>query len=329
MNGVPLETRVALLRAHGSFAQAYSATYQRNLLHFGDERGFIAHKNVRHTAFVLADPVAPPDHRADLIGRFLAKYPDATFWQISRPIAEMLAQQGFFINDLGPDPRIDLTRYSFSGKDKQNLRTAFNRAAKSGYVIRECALASLNIDEVRRLSDQWRATRTFGSREVSFLNRPFVPADEIDVRKFFMFDRNGRLEALGGFDPIYEAGNVVGYIAQHNRNRPEVASFADHAIKHHAIETFQREGRKRLHLGLAPFAHIVEFDFPMNKSRLVHRVFVFSYKNFLVNRFIFPLKGHELHKRQFRGVMEQTYCAFSRRPTVARLIMALRACDII
>jgi lysylphosphatidylglycerol synthetase-like protein (DUF2156 family) len=329
MDEVPLETRVALLRAHGSFPQAYSATYQPNLQHFGDERGFVAYRKIGRTAFVLGDPIAPPDQRADLIARFLTQHPIADFWQVSRPIVELLLPRGFSINELGPDPRLDLSTYNFSGKDKQNLRTALNRAAKSGYVIRECSLASLNIDEVRAMSEAWRATRTIRSREVAFMNRPFELADEVDVRKFFLFDRDGRLQALGGFDPIYENGHVIGYIAQHNRNRPEVAAFADHAIKRHAIETFQREGRKWLYLGLAPFAHLLNQDYKPSRSQLVHRIFVFSYKNYLVNRFIYPLKGHELHKRQFRGVMEQTYCAFSRKPTIGRLFLVLRACNVV
>jgi lysylphosphatidylglycerol synthetase-like protein (DUF2156 family) len=329
MDGVPLENRVALLRAHGSFPQAYSATYQPNLLHFGDERGFIAYKKIGRTAFVLADPVAPPDEHAVLIARFLKQHPVADFWQVSRSIVEILLPQGFFINELGPDPRLDLATYNFSGKDKQNLRTALNRAAKSGYVIRECSLASLDIGEVRKMSDSWRATRTIRSREVSFINRPFEAADEVDVRNFFLFDRDGQLQALGGFDPIYENGEIVGYIAQHNRNRHEVAAFADHAIKRHAIETFQREGRKWLYLGLAPFAHLLNQQYQSNRSQLVHRVFVWSFKNHLVNRFIYPLKGHELHKRQFRGVMEQTYCAFSGWPTIPRLFKTLRACNMI
>jgi lysylphosphatidylglycerol synthetase-like protein (DUF2156 family) len=230
---------------------------------------------------------------------------------------------------MGPDPRLDLATYEFSGKDKQNLRTAVNRAAREGYVVRECPLASLDIGDVRALSDQWRATRIIRNRELAFLNRPFVIADEPDVRKFFMFDADGALVALGGFDPIYEAGSVVGYIAQHNRNLAGVESFADHAIKHQAVKTFQQEGRKWLFLGLAPFAHIRDHHFTPNKSWLVRRAFAFLYRTWLINRFAFPFKGHELHKRQFRGVMEQTYCAFSKRPTVPRLIKVLRACELI
>src|SRR5258705_11458412 len=92
---VRLEIRTALLRAHGNFPQAFSATYQPGLAHFGDERGFIAYKCVWGTAIALADPVAARNHCAALIDRFIDKYPDTAFWQISRPVADILVQRNF------------------------------------------------------------------------------------------------------------------------------------------------------------------------------------------------------------------------------------------
>jgi len=59
MTGVPLNIRIELLRQYGSFPQAYSATFQLGLEHFGDERGFIAYKRVWDTTLVLSDPIAP------------------------------------------------------------------------------------------------------------------------------------------------------------------------------------------------------------------------------------------------------------------------------
>lgn len=331
MTGVARDARIALLREYGSFPQAYSATYQPGLSHFGDKHGFIAYKKIWGTAFALAEPVAPPDRHAELIARFLRAHPDAAFCQISRPFAELLVSQGFRINEMGPDARLDLASYDFSGRDKQNLRTAINRAAKEGYRVRECALTSLDVADVRMLSDDWRESRIGRNHEISFLNRPFVLADEPDVRQFFLFDRDDRLMALGGFDPIYRAGAVIGYIAQHNRHRPgaDVGAFADYAIKHHAIQVFQQEGRECLHLGLAPFAYIEDRDFLPHKDWLVRRAFAFCFRNHLVNRFAMPFRGHELHKRQFRGMAEQTYFAFNTPPALPRLFKLMRACDII
>jgi phosphatidylglycerol lysyltransferase len=328
MTALPIEARIALLRQFGSFSQAYSAAVQPALSHFGDERGFIAYKKVWVTALALADPVAPTERHTALIDQFVKQHPDTVFCQVSRAAAEVLANRGFFINEMGPDLWIDLASYDFSGKDKQNLRSAANRAAKRGCLIRECSLAELDVKEVTGLCDKWRSDHTVAKREVEFLNRPIVLADEIDVRKFFMFDHDGKLMALGVFDPIYEAGQIVGYIAQHRRAHPDADSLANNAIIYHAIKLFQQEGTRRLFLGLAPFAEIEDRDFQPNKNWLVRRAFRFAFTNPLFNRFVYPLQGIDAHKRQFRGVGEQTYFAFNTLPSLPRVLKLLRACKI-
>jgi lysylphosphatidylglycerol synthetase-like protein (DUF2156 family) len=79
MKPLTLDIRMALLRQHGSFTQAYSATVQPDLLHFGDESGFIAYKKVWGTAMVLADPVAAPQSVDGLLDRFLQRHADVAF----------------------------------------------------------------------------------------------------------------------------------------------------------------------------------------------------------------------------------------------------------
>ncbi len=53
--------RIHLLRQHGGFALAYSATMQPGLKYFGDASGFIAYADIAGTAPVLAGPIAPQD----------------------------------------------------------------------------------------------------------------------------------------------------------------------------------------------------------------------------------------------------------------------------
>ena len=53
--GVPLDVRFALFRrVCRSASQAYSATFQAGLDHFGDERGFLAYKKIWGTALILS-----------------------------------------------------------------------------------------------------------------------------------------------------------------------------------------------------------------------------------------------------------------------------------
>ena len=98
------------------------------------------------------------------------------------------------------------------------------------------------------------------------------------------------------------------------------------ALKRVAIETFQEEGLKVLHLGLAPFVDVLkDEEFKSNRSWVAARYFNFSYNSRLVNRYFYPLQGIEAHRRAFRGEQRQTYCAFSRRPILPRILKLMRA----
>jgi len=328
--GVPLHVRMALLRQHGSASQAFSATFQPELEHFGDERGFLAYRKVWGTALVLSDPMAPLEHIPDLISRFLKEHPDAAFWYLSPPVAKILAERGFYVNAMGYDTWIELPTYSFSGRDKKPLREGVNRMVKRGFVTRECTLAEVGIDNVKLVSDAWRQTRTVRNDEVSFFNRPLVLAEEPDVRRFFTFDCNGKLVAFGFFDPVYEGGKLIGYTSQHNRHLPEADCMVHFAIKRVAIETFQKEGLKVLHLGLAPFADVLkDEEFKSNRSWMTARYFDHTHKCWFFNRYFYPIQGIAAHRRVFRGVQRQNYYAFNRHPTFSRLMKVMRACKLI
>lgn len=329
VSAVPLDVRVALLRQYGSASQSYSATFQPGLQHFGDERGFIAYKMQWGTAMVLSDPVAPEANFGDLIGRFLRQHADGAFWNISRRVADVLAPLGFSVNEMGPDSWIDLTSYDFKGAKKQNLRTATNRMISGGFVTRESSLAEAGPDDVQRVSDAWRRTRQNHNRETAFLNRPLVLAEELDVRRFFTFDRDGKLVAFQFFDPIYSAGDIVGYMSQHSRHLPEADAAVHVAIKRTAIETFQKEGKKYLCLGLSPFADIEDKDFANYRSWLVQRSFRFAYANRLFNRYVYAVQGLDTHKRVFRGTPRQTYCAMNTGPSLPRIAKLMVACNVV
>jgi len=328
-NGIPPRVRIALLRQYGTPSQAYSAAFQEGLEHFGDERGFLAYKRVGGTALVLSDPLAPPNNIPDLISRFLNEHPDAGFWYLSPPVARILAARGFYVNAMGPDTWIDLPTYSFSGPKKKPLREAINRMTKHGFITRESTLAEVGIEKVRAVSDAWRRTRTIRHREVAFLNRPLVLAEERDVRRFFTFDRDGKLVAFGFFEPVYEGGKLIGYTSQHNRHLPEADTMVHFAIKRVAIEAFQKEGLKVVHLGLSPFADVAFEEFGFHTHGMTREYFKWAYKSWLFNRFFYACKGLEAHKRVYRGLQAQNFYCFNTLPSLPRVLKMARACNII
>jgi lysylphosphatidylglycerol synthetase-like protein (DUF2156 family) len=324
--------RLGALREHGSFALAYSAAFQPGLDYFSldsfhGDKGFIAYKQVGRTAFALSDPLAPADHHETLIRRFVEAKGDVCFWQVSRTVAEMLARIDFAVNAMGTETRLDLNGYDFCGPRKRNFRTALKRAAGRGDTIAECQVASLDRAELRGVSERWRQTRGVKNREMTFLTRPAVLDDEVDVRKFFSFGPQGDLQAFAFFDPIYDSGRIVGYLSSARRRLPEADDLTCYALLHHAIRTFQNEGKSILSLGLSPLSGIADDE--MTANRLLNLALCTVYNSRLFNRLVYPLQGFAAHKGAFGGAVSQTYCALKRGRTLAQLIKMPRACNVI
>jgi phosphatidylglycerol lysyltransferase len=323
---VPEIGRLNALRAYGSFALAYSATFQPGLSYFGGEEGFLAYKQVGSTAFVLSDPIAPTGSYENLIRRFMSERSDVCFWQASRPVAQTLAKIGFRVNEMGTETRIELDGYNFDGPRKRNFRRAVKYAASAGYTTAERSVASLNRDELQVVSDRWRQTRGVKNREMTFLTRPAILDDEVDVRKFFTFDHKGSLQAFAFFDPIYEKGEVVGYLCSAKRRLPEADDLVGYAILHRAIRTFQDEGKAVLSLGLSPLCGIEDNE--LSGNRLLNFCLRGVYRSRLFNKLVYPLQGFAAHKGAFGGSTQQTYCAFARGLTLSQLIKMPRACNV-
>jgi lysylphosphatidylglycerol synthetase-like protein (DUF2156 family) len=163
-------------------------------------------------------------------------------------------------------------------------------------------------------------------REMTFLTRPAILEDEVDVRKFFAFDCKGQLQAFAFFDPIYQAGRVLGYLCSAKRRLPEADPLVGYAILHRAIRAFQNEGRITLSLGLSPLYGIEDKE--LSSNRLLSLSFRAAYRSQLFNKLIYPLQGFAAHKGAFGGSTQQTYCAFQRGLALSQLIKMPRACNV-
>lgn len=327
MHTLPAESRHDLLTRFGSFPIAYSVTHQPDLLYFGDENGFLSYKMVGRTAFVLSDPIAPAERHAELLDAFIAKHPDVAFWQISHATAALLDARGFFVNAFGAETVVDLQRFSFVGPLRRSFRTAVNRFAASGHAVREVSSSDFDFDKLAAVSDSWRKSKATKSRELRFLVRPVVLAEERGVRKFVLFDGRGEPEGFAFFDPVYENGKTVGYLSATRRWRPGTDPLAGYLLMRRGIETFQTEGARDLHLGLSPFHKIEDKEF--NKNWVTRRTFRFFYTNGITNRFFYPVRSLSQHKDIYGGEQRQVYVAFNKLPALIRIVKLLRACRIV
>lgn len=303
---VSLETRFRHMRMHGDFSIAYSTAVQPRLRYCHNGDGYLPYRRRWGVTFGLGDPMTSSENKRSLIEHFVSNYRRPSFVSVSRETAAILDDMGYYINEMGVDTVLDLTTYNFDGKEKEWLRYANNWTKRRGFEVQECDAESVR-NEAVELSEAWRETRTIKRKEVRFLNRPIMIRNEIDVRKMYMFDADGRMQAFIYFDPLYKNKEIIGYVTCIKRRHPDAPQYVEPSLMKHAIEVFQSEGKQVLRLGLSPMAGIENNQFRRN-SILDWTSRRYGHSSF-VNRYLYNFRGHTLYKKRFRGCEEKVYYA--------------------
>jgi lysylphosphatidylglycerol synthetase-like protein (DUF2156 family) len=128
------------------------------------------------------------------------------------------------------------------------------------------------------------------------------------------------------FDPIYEAGQVVGYSPAIKRRASEAPTGAEEAITKFAIERFRDEGMTTFRLGLLPLQNVEKSAF--RDSRLLRAFFRWLYCH--GDRWVYSFRGHADFKHRYRGSVRKvyfgTYTSWGNR---LNLIALMRLCRFV
>ncbi|AZN97166.1 DUF2156 domain-containing protein [Mesorhizobium sp. M9A.F.Ca.ET.002.03.1.2] len=312
--------RLALVRRHGDFSLAYSTAVQRSLSYFGDADGYIAFGTKMKQHFALGDPVVRPPDRPGYIRRFVESAGNPWFVQIGEQTARVLAGLGYRVNRLGVDTRLLLPAHDFSGKRNETVRYSERWLLKKGFSFAEDK-RTIFPDEIRRLSQNWRADRIVKRWEMAFLNRPFDDHFGVDMRRFVLHGPDGELVALLDFDPLFSGGKVIGYTTSFKRKHVDATSHAEIGLTKFAVDRFREQGVSIVTLGLSPLVDIGPSGF--TESDFWRATFRRAYDSPWINRRKFNLQGQAAFKRRFHGIEEPTYVAF-RKGTPIEMLGLLR-----
>lgn len=325
-SAVSRDDRIAAFEQHGDFSMAWSTVVQPLLLHFGDREGYVAYRTRWNQTIALGDPVCGPDQMKPLLADFIAQHQRPSFIQVSAATAEVLSKHNYRINEIGLDTTIHLANYDFKGKHKEWLRYADNWTRRRGFEVRECNFNEVSDTDVEAVSEAWRKTRTVKRKEVRFLNRPIVLQDEPNVRKFFLFDAEGKISAFVFLDPLFRNGSIFGYVTSIKRRLPDAPIYSEQAVMKTIIETLKSEGVEELKLGLSPCASIERSGYA--ESGWMRALFQWAFNSKLVNRRAYNLTGHATYKNRFRGESEKVYLASPRGFHPRRIPALIAMCGI-
>ncbi|WP_421868314.1 DUF2156 domain-containing protein [Marinobacter adhaerens] len=295
--------RVGFLKKYGTHSQSFS-TLQPGMQYFDVlGMGYIAYMRKWGGTFVLSDPVCAPEDFGNLLESFHQRFPNASYIQVSKPVVDFLHLRfGLYGTQFGSESRIDLGRWSLSGKKKQILRTALNQAEKNGITVKE----RFSDDHTREISEAWIRTRKCKSNEIRFLIRPMEMDYRENERHFYAY-QDGKAVGFIYFDPIYRNNEIISYVPNISRANADFRQGIFYTLMAHAMEVFKAEGVPYLDLGLIPLS--LDPATEHQESRLLKRLLHGLYEK---GNFLYNFKGLEFTKSRFRGDNFKTYCCHKR-----------------
>lgn len=251
-----------LIKAYGSHSLSYMGTWTGNRYWFTEDKTtVIAYRVTATVALTMADPIGPVEHRQDALRGF-AEFCQANNWtpclySINPMTAQMSRQLGWKSLHIAEDTTLELTDLHFTGKKWQDIRTALNRATKSGMTALWTTYPTAGphvTHQIDSIAAQWIADKKMP--EMGFTLGSVPELNDPDVRCLIALDTTGQVVAITSWLPMHHHGQVVGWTLDMMRRRPQApAGVMEYLIATAALQ-FKNEGAQTISLSGAPLARI-------------------------------------------------------------------------
>jgi phosphatidylglycerol lysyltransferase len=292
----------AIVQEQPSAEACLVATGDKSLLFSQSGNAFLMYGKRGRSWIALFDPVGPLQEWPELIWRFIelaaAHGGRVAFYQVRPQALPLYLDAGLRAIKLGEEAHVPLPEFSLKGSKRANLRQSVNRGEREGlrFEVLDSAAAQAQIDDLRRVSDEW--LRTQQAREKGF--------------------------SLGYFDADYVAQNSVAVIRYQGRiiafatmmhTAPRIEASVD--LMRHVIDAppgtmdflfvkvmlhFQSQGYQRFGLGMAPMSGMVTHPLAPPWQRVARFAFERG------ERF-YNFRGLRSFKQKFDPVWEPRYLA--------------------
>jgi lysylphosphatidylglycerol synthetase-like protein (DUF2156 family) len=204
----------SVLRARGDGTFSHMATWSGNSLWFGADGSAVAYRVRDGVAFTLGDPIADSPGEAS---RGFADHCERhgwtpVFYSVHDETANALERAGWARTPVGTEAVIDTAGFSLTGKKRQDLRTAVNRAAREG-VAAVWTTYSESVSDTRAQIDALCSGWTAGKPlpEMGFTLGGLAELADPRVRLMLAVGSDGRVHAVTSWLPRHRDGVVVGW----------------------------------------------------------------------------------------------------------------------
>ncbi|MFJ4221023.1 bifunctional lysylphosphatidylglycerol flippase/synthetase MprF [Curtobacterium luteum] len=258
----------ALLLAGGGDTFGWMTTWQGNQYWFApDGRAGVAFRRNGAVAVTVGGPFGWPDARERALTDFARWCDDngwtAAFYGIEADLAAHLTPQGWGTLPVAEDADFDPRTWTTSGKKKQDVRTAVNKARREGITATWSSWQDLPVSTVRQIeaiSEEWVAERELP--EMGFTLGGVDEMRDPAVRTLVAQDAEGTVLAVTSWLPSHRDGRVVGWTLDVMRRTELAPNGVMEFLVASAAEQMRDDGVERLSLSAAPLAQVSDPDAP-------------------------------------------------------------------
>lgn len=258
----------ALVTAGGGDTFGWMTTWRGNAYWFAaDGRAGVAFRRSGGVAVTVGGPFGYPDARDTAMTDF-ARYCDdngwtTVFYGVDARNAELLTTLGWSTLPVAEDADLDPRTWTTTGKRKQDVRTAVNRARREGITATWSSWQDLppsTVRQIEAISEEW-----VSERELPEMGFTLGGVDEMRdpaVRTLVAQDAAGRVLAVTSWLPSHREGRVVGWTLDVMRRTEAAPNGVMEFLVASAAERMRDDGVERLSLSAAPLAQAGEAAAP-------------------------------------------------------------------
>ncbi|SDP54162.1 Lysylphosphatidylglycerol synthetase, C-terminal domain, DUF2156 family [Arthrobacter sp. ok909] len=218
------DTARELIRQGGD-SLSWMALWEPNKYWFTpDRRGGIAYQQHGNIALTLAGPFGPAALHQETAAGFMRYCAENAlipcFYSCTDGLWPMLSARGFRRVAVAQETRLAVRELEFKGKQWQNVRTALNRAAKTGVRAvwgRYSGFPAPLRAQLSEVSEEWAAQKHVP--EMGFTLGSMDELDDDDVLCCLAVDSAGRVHGVTSWLPVFEDGRIVSWTLDFMRRR--------------------------------------------------------------------------------------------------------------
>lgn len=243
--------------------------------------------------------------------------------QLQRADAELFAELGHTVNQVGASYALELTNFSLRGKRFVRLRNKISRAVRAGLTISEVDPAEL-ADDIAQIDSRWLCQKGRHTKELDFLIGE-IGGSWQPLRTLFMGKIEGNPVAYISYAPVY--GSRPGLLHDLSRRLPDCPPGVMEAINSHAIEHMRLRDVPWLHFGFTPFTSLDEGHQLPTASRAATRIVRFVAEH---GDRLYPARSQVEYKlKWYPTAVLPEYFAFDGGISLRSLWSVLRATNIV